>query len=536
MLIDGRTMPDGETLEAQLCVVGCGPGGITVAQELAGPGMSVLVIESGGPKRDRRQDRSGAGESVGAPYPPLSSARARGIGGTSLHWEMHQSGGDQGWISRPLDPLDFSARPRIPGSGWPFGGEELAECYRRAQMVAGLGRWGYEPCDWPADAAAPFDLPADRVVSHVFQRGTTRFSRYLADLEAAPHIRVVHHATVLDVEQSEQGPEVSRLRVATGQGRHIFVRARRYVLAAGGIENPRLLLLSRSADRPQGLGNARDLVGRHFMERLTARAGVIVPSGPALLARAAFYQSHLVEGMRIQGTLSLAPALIEREGLRNATFWVLARRRIVATSAVGSLVTLARSMRRRPISARLMAGHAGMIARDLPAVTRAAGQLLLRTTREPEVLQLGVQAEQAPDLDSRVTLGHRLDRFGLPVARLDWKPTEADRASIASSVRLLDEALRGAGIGRIDRAFGEETPEAMFIGNSHHMGTTRMSTDPARGVVDPSGRVHGVPNLYVAGSSVFPTSGYANPTLTIVALAIRLAGELRSQPWGDVVE
>jgi choline dehydrogenase-like flavoprotein len=122
------------------------------------------------------------------------------------------------------------------------------------------------------------------------------------------------------------------------------------------------------------------------------------------------------------------------------------------------------------------------------------------------------------------------------VARLDWRPTEADRASIAWSVRLLDEALRGAGIGRVDGAFGEERPEAMFVGNSHHMGTTRMSTDPARGVVDPSGRVHGVPNLYVAGSSVFPTSGYANPTLTIVALAIRLAGELRSQPWGDVVE
>jgi len=145
-----------------------------------------------------------------------------------------------------------------------------------------------------------------------------------------------------------------------------------------------------------------------------------------------------------------------------------------------------------------------------------------------------VQAEQQPNLDSRITLSHRRDRFGSPLARLDWQPTEGDRRSIERSVELLDAGLRAAGIGHIIHPFGSERPLVTFVGNWHHMGTTRMSSDPAEGVVDATGRVHGVENLYIAGSSTFPTAGFANPTLTIVALAIRLADELRSTPWGDL--
>ena len=119
MLIDGRTLPDGERLEADVCVIGCGPAGITVARELGAAGMEVTVLESGGPERTRAADALGTGESVGHPY-AMDRSRARGIGGTSLHWEMDTDGGDEGWLARPLDPLDLEARAAIPDSGWPF--------------------------------------------------------------------------------------------------------------------------------------------------------------------------------------------------------------------------------------------------------------------------------------------------------------------------------------------------------------------------------------------------------------------------------
>jgi choline dehydrogenase-like flavoprotein len=128
-----------------------------------------------------------------------------------------------------------------------------------------------------------------------------------------------------------------------------------------------------------------------------------------------------------------------------------------------------------------------------------------------------------------VTLGTRRDRFGLPVARVDWRPAPSDRASIRASQKAVDTALRAAGLGHVEFMLGDEHPPMLLEGNFHHLGTTRMHTDPARGVVDADCRVHGVRNLYVAGSSVFPTYGCSNPTLTVVALALRLADHLKKQ-------
>ena len=207
---------------------------------------------------------------------------------------------------------------------------------------------------------------------------------------------------------------------------------------------------------------------------------------------------------------------------------------MITSPGVGSVLSMYRLIGRRPFQPGVVPGHVMRIARDLPDVTHTfLHYALRRPDSAPEVFQLGVQAEQAPNRDSRVTLGRRRDVHGLPVARLDWRPAEADRESIARSVELLDGSLRHAGVGRVIHKIGSESPRPLFVGNWHHMGTTRMDPDPSRGVVDAACRVHSTANLYVAGSSVFPTSGYANPTLTIVALALRLADELRAGNWGD---
>ena len=191
-----------------------------------------------------------------------------------------------------------------------------------------------------------------------------------------------------------------------------------------------------------------------------------------------------------------------------------------------SALTLARGFRRRP-HIESVPGHVRNVIADLGQVTSTIWGHLRSAQERPDVFQVAFQAEATPHADSQVTLAPTRDRYGLPRARLDWQIAEDDFRSIRRSIDLIDARVRETGVGRIIRKFGDERPPAMIVGNFHHLGTTRMATDARCGVVDENCRVHEAENLYVAGSSVFPSAGFANPTLTIVALAIRLADHLK---------
>jgi choline dehydrogenase-like flavoprotein len=128
-----------------------------------------------------------------------------------------------------------------------------------------------------------------------------------------------------------------------------------------------------------------------------------------------------------------------------------------------------------------------------------------------------------------VTLSEQTDALGMPRVRLEWRLRPADMRSMVRAQEIVDEELRRAGLGRLQIELDDATPPPGLKGGWHHMGTTRMHLDPRQGVVDEHCRVHGVANLYVAGSSVFPTAGYANPTLTLCALAIRLADRVKKE-------
>jgi choline dehydrogenase-like flavoprotein len=186
-------------------------------------------------------------------------------------------------------------------------------------------------------------------------------------------------------------------------------------------------------------------------------------------------------------------------------------------------------------------------ARHLAAALRGAPQVIAgaaRVARDRDrvgdpIIILRTIAEQAPNPDSRVTLSDRRDRFGVPLPRLDWRFTELDRRSLRTTQELMDAALRQAGIGRVEQLLGDLDEPELFVGQWHHMGTTRMHDDPRYGVVDADSRVHGTTNLYVTGASVFATGGAVNPTLTAVAMGLRLADHLTSQgmrPSGRIGE
>jgi choline dehydrogenase-like flavoprotein len=511
--IDARSLPDGERLEADVCIVGAGPSGITLALELLDTGATICLLESGG------LERSGlpGGESVGYPYYRLETAGIRAFGGSSLHWG---SGDGDYWHAVPLDRLDFEARDGIPHSGWPFPRSELVPFFERTAAACGIGPFVYsaDPAD-DADLAGLLPVRPGRLVSSHFELSPSTFAHHLAGLDAAGGVRLLLHATAAELRVGDGG-RVEAVRALSAPGRSFEVRSRVTVLAAGGLENARLLLY------PPGPGNEHDLVGRYFMEHVAVRSGVVVPSSPALLARTDVYDEHDRSGHGVKPVLRLHESVARAERLLNVAFLLDARPRFSAANGVRSLSTLrrARELEPRP-AARL--GHLRNVLADAPDVAREILHRRGAPVAAGDVLPLRVQAEQAPSPASRVTLSHERDRLGLPLPRLDWQLGELDRLSVRRTQELLDAELRAAGLGRVDDLLGDESPPALILGIHHHMGTTRMHGNPKQGVVDADCRVHGVPNLFVAGTSVFPTSGWANPTFTMLALAVRLADHLK---------
>jgi len=524
MVIDGRSLTEADEVKADVCIVGAGPAGISIALDLARAGVEVCVLESGGRKPEAAAQKLNEGKSVGNWYYPLATTRSRSFGGTSAHWFRSQANMLEGWRARPLDPVDFEARPGLRYSGWPFGRNELEPFYERAQKVCQLGPYDYDLASWESEDARALRLDA-RTTSAIFHQGFDTFVSYFEELARTPRLRLILHATALQIETDDSAREVTRLVVGSLPSARFSVRARVYVLAAGGIESARLLLLSRGS-QPSGLGNGEDLVGRFFMERLSGRTGYIAPAKPELLDQIALYAQRTIGSTVVHGVLCPSNDVVREEGILNCAFFLVPHAQPSGSEGVRSAATLYRALRRRPLPGNFV-GHTRNVITGLDDIARMAFGMLPGASQHA-IVALRVQAEQSPNPDSRVTLDSRRDQFGLPRVRLDWRINEFDRWSIRRVQDILDQKLRTAGLGRIEFKLGEETPPSLFLGNNHHVGTTRMHNDPKLGVVDANCRVHGVSNLFVAGSSVFPTSGYANPTLTVVALALRLAEHLQN--------
>ena len=517
---------------AGVCVIGAGAAGQTVARRLAERGADVLLVESGGRDFDAAtQDLADGDLAEGSEsYYPVRDARLRLYGGTTAIW---------GGRCAPLDPIDFERRAWVAHSGWPISADDLTPYTDEAFAALGLPpheglrTLGLDPAFDPAKLDQPL---------WAFDDEAERFTSTAKDLEDAG-VRIVLGATLTRIEAGEGGAVVACVFRNLGQ-RSLTVRARRFVLAAGGIENARLLLAC-APGRPEGLGNARGLVGRYFMEHPHARIGEVVPRGEDAEGAAA------------------ALRLFPKHAFRRGTRYACALRPSEAVQAERGLLNTAASLALRPREGGQLPAHQRMIAglkHGLPAKRRyrrayhAAKQASLRVSarrypgpvarryerrRDTHGLFLVARAEQAPNPDSRVTLSDERDALGVRCVRLDWRLSEIDKRSARGLVTLLDEELTRLGVGAALPSAWLDDPATLWrpdplvsahaIGGYHHMGTTRMAATASEGVVDADGRLFEAPNLYVAGSSVFPTAGWANPTVTILALALRLGDHLAGQ-------
>jgi choline dehydrogenase-like flavoprotein len=504
MKVDARRLAR-HTLEADLCIIGSGPAGLAVAHAFIGRSARVVVLESGNGGRDSEHQALGSGETFGDSRGDLALTRCRSVGGTPHIWNT--------WIGTervakyvPLDRIDFERRPWLPMSGWPFPRESLDPFYERAHAFCGLGPPTYSLEDWAEPREHLLAMPPGGFATGIYQLGCARTltETRVEELKESGNVLLCSNATVTGLETDYAVRRITHATAAADTGPPMRVSARLFVLAAGGIENARLLMLSNRR-RAEGLGNRWDMVGRCFMEHPRDFSCRLLPTDPRGFEDLSFYDVHRAPQGAIRGRLA-----ITEEALRRGRF-----------------VNFSVTLRSRPPRASSLSMHAPWenLLRPHTAEREAngrAGASSPNGTPPQRCFDLEIHLEQAPHFENRVVLSRSRDALGQPRAELHWRWRDADRRQHARARTFLFQEIARSGLGRI-----VAPPETGFEPSAHHhMGTTRMSLDPRRGVVDVNARVHDLSNLFVAGSSVFPTGGFANPTLTIVALSFRLAGHL----------
>lgn len=459
MILSSETLPRNATVDADVCIVGCGAAGITLALELLETPLKVCILESGDRHPLADEDPFIRVTTTGLPL--KETVRVRGLGGTTWKW--------QGKWKRH-DPIDFEEKEWVPDSGWPVSFEELLPYYRRAEARLLM-----------PDAEETAGSPAGPVQDmHLLlqDRALWNWGRTFGpQMEAAPRLTVYLQSHLLSL--AKEGSRVVSAACRSTDGNDFTVRAKRYVLATGGIENARLLLLSE-------IGNSHDQVGRRYMDHPKAKVGVIETYRPQDFSD---YREVAVPG----GTKHRGLRLTDRMQRENQT--------------LNSSVLL------EPLSPSSL-----------------FGPLTRRFVSASAVVAIRNYMEQAPDPENRVRLGSDKDPFGRPLPVLDWKLSDLDCRTMTVFHETLRHEFRRAEIGELRSPLllspGDSFP---ITGDaSHPMGTTRMGADPLSSVVDRDCRVHDCENLFVAGSSVFPTGGYSNPMATLAALAVRLSDLLKT--------
>ena len=539
MLTDGRNVPANTVFVVDLCIIGTGPAGLALSRELSRSPFKIVLIERGAltgpPAADLNSELEF--ESPHFRFPPATPRK--GFGGMAPTWKPLPSDGSLGARYLPLDPIDFETRYWVPYSGWPITFDQMTPYYDRARKLCGIPSFDFHG-PLPQTGAAPLSSPSGKLVTRLehFGKAAAFTTEPLAELTRSDQLHLVTNAAAVELVAAEGTDDgMATTSVRTSGGGSFTVRSRAVVIAGGAIENARILLNSRS-QYSTGLGNQFDNVGRFFMEH----PRILIGRGSHLrLGAIDLYKPHDLGGQLVEAKLKLSENVLRREELLNGNAYIVPSL-LLSTSQVHAmrlarramnLIRRRRNLERVPELLATASHQAPSLAWDsLRRHLNRPDDSVPRSERVARSFELVYQPEQAPNRVNRVTLSQGRDAFGYRIAHLYWRWSEIDLLSLRRVRQILVSELRAIGLADVvqeeDDSLlqGENAPAPP--GTTHHLlGTTRMHDQPRHGVVDRACRVHGSSSVYVAGGSVFTTAGYANPTLTIVALAIRLADELR---------
>jgi choline dehydrogenase-like flavoprotein len=514
--LDARHEAAGSVVETELCIIGSGAAGIVIAREFIGSSVRVCLLEAGGLSVDPEVADRSVIDDVGRVYKNKDWARLRLFGGSTNHW-----GGE----CLPLQPIDFEKVDWINYSGWPYGYDELEPYYRRAHAVLGLGAFDYDaPRIVQTLGLEQFPFDSSTIETVISLYNPVKFGLAFAEeLDAAPNMRVILYAEVTRLNLQDGGEALSTASIVTVAGNELKVKAKYFVLASGGIENPRILLLSNH-QRPTGLGNHSGFVGRLFQEHIWYPSGLIFSAKREPLR---LYTEPTDYGaIKVSGDIGVASEKVRelriprfRAELMALTSWQLVRNSFDVSFGqqnrgdvrIDDIFTL------------------------LLRLDEAGARLLCGAPFDTNIYFLFNTLQQTPNWSSRIFLSDKKDPLGRPHPALNWRISSIDHEGIIKAQTLIAQEVGRTAFGRarIDMDPNPRMPVEGCWGECHHMGTTRMSDSASMGVTDGNAKVYHVRNLYVAGSSLFPTCGHANPTLTIVATSLRLADHLKSEMRKD---
>jgi choline dehydrogenase-like flavoprotein len=524
VLLDTCLLDDARAFTTDICIIGAGAAGIALALRLRNSNLRVCVVESGGLSLEEDTQALYAGASIGHPM-ELDVGRYRVFGGSTSLWTARCA---------PLDRWDFMKRDWIPDSGWPITIDDVAPFYEDAKRVCGFHD------GWTSMRVPPSLRPVGSYLDPFrweypgrSKHGLFNFGQmYRDELQRSATTLVLTHANVVGFEATGDVAQVRKVVARSISGRQITVAAKAFVLCCGGIENARILLNTASTI-PGGLGNRHDIVGRYFMQHPRGNtASVAVSRTQAQNLQRRFKLHHARRNARVEHGFALPFAAQRDHQILNASAVLTYGGRLTSGwEALKRFTSRGRGRQQTNLLADLW-----YCARDAREISR---NLILRRSRgltptfgEP-LVDVMVDVEQVPDRESRVMLSPTIDQLGNPEVTINWKISEMERKTARILTTLIATEFDVSGLGEVSPRpwLSSDAPlsEREFVQTHHHIGTTRMSSDPRNGVVDANSMVHGTANLFVAGCSVFPTGGHANPTLTIVALALRLGDHLKTK-------
>lgn len=526
MIIDGKSLSNDTRIEADICILGAGVAGIILANELKNSFANIVVLEAGGEQYSTESQSLYAANKNSKGYPDPQHSRLRFLGGSSNHWGNNTS---------PLSKIDFEVRDWIPNSGWPIKLTTLEPYYTKAANYCGTMSDGYQTSFW----ANKFNQPnlakgSDNIETAVAKAAmppTRFFAKHGQSISEHPNITIYKNMNVVGVDFDAQTNQVTKVQAKTYNNLEHSITAKVFIMCLGGIENARMLLHFNSQNKNL-LGNEFDNVGRYFMDHTTVRAAQLFTNDEE---RFSLFEAKYIDERMIKTFFQLSEKSLIDNQTTNLRIPLIKASQYELSDGISSFHLMKQAFSEYSLPDNLFS-HISNFVMDIDLVAEAIGRTSFDTSLFDHAndfagFSLPMMMEHTPHRDNQIKLSDTKDKLGVPKIDIVWEVKQEDKDRVWKTLEIFAREVGAQGIGRLkllkereDRIFGDQ----MGFG-SHHMGTTRMSDDKKYGVVDKNLKVFGTDNMYVAGSSVFPTGGHVPPTLTISALAIRLADEIKTQ-------